>query len=147
MGSKPQSSFAHQRVSASLCSAVHSDVELPCTALKVLLVLLLLSLIASAFFGFVQSTGRNVVVGEQSRSRNHREKFIFVFPDRLWSAGDISKPLGIYEQTCQETAVAVGGMVCNMKGNTECVHVVWSCMLGLRGCFAMLNRSGETEEC
>lgn len=137
MGSKPQSSFAHQWFSASLSSAVRSDVESPCTALKVLLVLLLLSLVASAFFGSVQSTGRSVVVGEQSRSKSCREKFICVFPDRLWASGGISRSLGIYTGACQETAVAVAGMVCNRKGNTECVHLVWSPVLGLGGCFAM----------
>lgn len=91
---------------------------------------------ASAFFGFVWSTGRNVVVREQNRSKSCREKFICVFPGRLWSAGDISKALGIYTGACQETAVAVAGMVCNRKGSTECVHVAWYCVLGLRGCFA-----------
>lgn len=126
MGSKPQSSLAYQWVSASLFSAVRGDVESPCTALKVLLVLLLLSLVASAFFGSVQSTGRSVVVGEQSRSKSCREKFIREFPDRLWVSGAISRALGMYTRACQETAVAVAGMVCNRKGNTECVHLVWS---------------------
>lgn len=137
VGSKPQCYFAHQQVSASLCSAAHSDVESPYTALKMLLVLLVLFSIASAFFGFVQSTGRSVVVGEQSRSKSCRQKLICVFPDRLWAASGISKALGIYSGACQETGVAVAGMVCDGKGNTECVHLVWSCMLGLRGCFAM----------
>lgn len=145
MGSKPQSSFAHQRASASLSSAIHGDLELSCTVLKVLLVLLVLSSMASAFFGSVQSTDRTVVVGEQSRSKSCKEKFICVFPDRFWAAGDISRALGIYTGACQETAVAVAGMVCNRKGNSEFGHLVWSRMLGLR-LFCHVNSSGETEE-
>lgn len=49
MGSKPQSSYLHQRVSASLSSAAHSNVRSLCTALTVLVFPLVISSIASAF--------------------------------------------------------------------------------------------------
>ena len=86
VGSKPQSSYSHQRVSASL-SVVRGNVRSLCTALIVLVFLLVISSIASAFVGSIQSTGRSIVVGEQSRSKSCwescREKCVCEFPDRL----------------------------------------------------------------
>lgn len=38
-----------------------------------------------AFLRVVQSTDKSVVVGEQSRSTSHREKFICLYADRLWA--------------------------------------------------------------
>lgn len=74
-----------------------------------------------AFLRAVQSTGKSVVVEEQCRSTSHREKFICVFADRLWAAGDISKALGICTGACQETVLLLGWFVIGRQTLNVCI--------------------------